>query len=120
MALTSKVEEFRTRADSCFRQAESCSTQLDKDHWLKLAEDWLKMAQNGFHPLAALGRIYSSLKVYALPLGKHAIRRAPFQSSADFPFVYWPARPMASWSFSHSMTCAGPEMRPSWETRKTR
>jgi hypothetical protein len=46
MALTSKVEEFRTRADSCFRQAESCSTQLDKDHWLKLAEDWLKMAQN--------------------------------------------------------------------------
>jgi hypothetical protein len=43
---TSKAEQFRARAEVCFKQAENCSTEREKAHWLMLAEDWLKMAQN--------------------------------------------------------------------------
>jgi hypothetical protein len=42
----SKAEQFRARADACFKQAENCSTEREKAHWLILAEDWLKMAQH--------------------------------------------------------------------------
>jgi hypothetical protein len=42
----SKAEQFRARADACFKQAENCSTEREKAHWLMLAEDWLKMAQD--------------------------------------------------------------------------
>ena len=27
------------------RQAEGCSTETDKNHWLTTAEEWLRMAQ---------------------------------------------------------------------------
>jgi hypothetical protein len=43
---TSKAEQFRARADDCFKQAENCSTEREKAHRLMLAEDWLKMAQD--------------------------------------------------------------------------
>jgi hypothetical protein len=43
---TSKAEQFRARADACVKQAENCSTELEKTHWMTLAEDWLKMAQD--------------------------------------------------------------------------
>ena len=43
---TSKAEQFRAHADACVEQAENCSTEREKTHWLTLAEDWLKMAQD--------------------------------------------------------------------------
>jgi hypothetical protein len=43
---TSKAEQFRARADACFEQAENCSTEREKTHWVMLAEDGLKMAQD--------------------------------------------------------------------------
>jgi hypothetical protein len=43
---TSKAEHFRARAAACLEQAENCSTEREKAHWLMLAEDWLKMAHD--------------------------------------------------------------------------
>jgi hypothetical protein len=36
---TSKAEKFRARANACIEQAENCSTEREKTHWLTLAED---------------------------------------------------------------------------------
>ena len=36
---TSKAEQFRAHADACVEQAENCSTEREKTHWLMLAED---------------------------------------------------------------------------------
>ena len=34
-----KAQEYRNRAEECIRQAEGCSTETDKNHWLTMAED---------------------------------------------------------------------------------
>jgi ribosomal protein L18 len=43
---TSKAQEYRDRAVDCRLQAERCSTEIEKEHWGKMAAEWLKMARD--------------------------------------------------------------------------
>ena len=43
---TSKANNSAPERIPCFEQAENCSTEREKTHWLTLSEDWLKMAQD--------------------------------------------------------------------------
>jgi hypothetical protein len=38
-------QEYRARAEECRRKSEQCSTEVEKKHWLDLAEEWLRMAE---------------------------------------------------------------------------
>jgi hypothetical protein len=42
----SKAQEYRDRAEDCRLRAEQCSTEIEKEHWGKLAEGWLMMARD--------------------------------------------------------------------------
>jgi hypothetical protein len=42
---TSKAQEYRDRAEDGRLQAERCSTEIEKEHWGKMAEEWLRMAR---------------------------------------------------------------------------
>jgi len=46
MHRTSKAQEFRDHAEDCLLQAEQCSTEIEKEHWGKMAEEWLRMARD--------------------------------------------------------------------------
>jgi hypothetical protein len=45
MSTMPKAQEYRNRAEERIRQAEGCSTETDKNHWLTMAEEWLRMVQ---------------------------------------------------------------------------
>jgi hypothetical protein len=38
--------EYRDHAENCRLQAEQCSTEIEKEHWGKMAEEWLRMARD--------------------------------------------------------------------------
>ena len=46
MHRSSKAQEFRGHAEDCRLQAERCSTEIEKEHWRKMAADWLRMARD--------------------------------------------------------------------------
>jgi hypothetical protein len=46
MSGMSKAQEYRQHAEDCRREAERCSTPVEKNHRLVLADQWLSMAQD--------------------------------------------------------------------------
>ena len=40
------ADRFRKKAEECSQQAERSVSQLEKEHWLRLAADWIKLAEN--------------------------------------------------------------------------
>ena len=46
MPASSKAQEFRDHADNCRRQAEQCSTDKEKHHWVTMAQEWMRMADD--------------------------------------------------------------------------
>ena len=41
-----RLKSIESRAEECRRNAETCSTAIEKEYWSKMAEEWLRMARD--------------------------------------------------------------------------